>query len=131
MGETQNKGNEYNSTLSCRFSVVECLGEDSTKKLVEKLGSLYQSKSMVNKLFLRNKLYILRMSDGSLVTDHLNVFNTIISQKSFVDIKINEEEKCISLLYYFPDSWDTLIMIIGSNSTTLMLEYMVAYILSK
>ena len=27
-------------------------GEDSTKKLQEKLGNLYQSKSLVNKLFL-------------------------------------------------------------------------------
>ena len=32
-------------------------GEDSTKKSWEKLGNLYQSKSLVNKLFLRKKLY--------------------------------------------------------------------------
>jgi hypothetical protein len=62
--------------------------EDSAKKLWYKLGSLYRSKSLVNKLFLRKKLYLLRMSDGSLVTDHLNVFNTIISQLSSMDIKI-------------------------------------------
>jgi hypothetical protein len=30
--------------------------EDSTKKLWDKLGSLYQSKSFVNKFFLRNKM---------------------------------------------------------------------------
>jgi hypothetical protein len=53
-------------------------GEDSTKKLWDKLGSLYQLKSMVNKLFLGNKLYLLRMSEGSLVTEHLNAFNIII-----------------------------------------------------
>jgi len=54
-------------------------GEDSAKKLWDKLGSLYQSKSLKNKLFLRNKLYIMRMSEASSVIDHLNVFNTIIS----------------------------------------------------
>jgi hypothetical protein len=59
--------------------LLNVLGEDSTKKLWDKLGILYQSKSLVNKLFLRKKLYLLKMSDGSLVTAHLNAFNTIIS----------------------------------------------------
>jgi hypothetical protein len=59
--------------------LMNVLGENSTKKPCDKLGSLYQSKSLVNKLFLKNKLYLLRMSDGSLVTVYLNVFNTIIS----------------------------------------------------
>jgi hypothetical protein len=106
-------------------------GEDSTKKLWDKLGSLYQSKSLVNKLFLRKKLYLLRMSDGSSVTENLNAFNTIISQLSFIDIKITEEEKCIILLCSFPNSWDSLVMAIGSNSTTLALEDVVASLLSK
>jgi hypothetical protein len=43
-------------------------GESITKELWHKLGNLYQSKSLVNKLFLRNKLYHLRMEDGDYVT---------------------------------------------------------------
>jgi hypothetical protein len=54
-------------------------GEYLTKKLWDKLGSLYQSKSLVIKLFLIKKLYLMRMSNGSLVTGHSNVFNTILS----------------------------------------------------
>ena len=54
-------------------------GEDSAKKLWEKLGNLYQSKCLVNKLFLRKKLYHLRMEDGDSMTYHLNVFNTLES----------------------------------------------------
>jgi hypothetical protein len=88
-------------------------------------------KSLVNKLFLKNKLYLLRMSDGSSVTEHLNVFNTIISQLSFVDIKITEEEKCIILLCSFPNSWDNLVVAIGSNTTTLALEDVVSSLLSE
>jgi hypothetical protein len=38
--------------------------EATTKALWDKLGALYQSKSLVNKLFLRKKLYLLRMNDG-------------------------------------------------------------------
>ena len=75
------------------------LGEDTAKKLWDKLGNLYQSKSIVNTLFLRKKLYLLKMNDGDSVTKHLNAFNTIISQLLSVDIKITKEEKCINLLF--------------------------------
>ena len=63
-------------------------GEDTTKDLWEKLGNLYQFKSLVNKLFLRKKLYNLRMRDGDSVAEHLNAFNTVVSQLVFVEIKI-------------------------------------------
>jgi hypothetical protein len=53
-------------------------GEYLSKKLWDKLGILYKSKSIVNKLFLRKKLYLLKMSEGSPVTENLNVFNTIL-----------------------------------------------------
>jgi hypothetical protein len=90
-------------------------GEYLANKMWDKLGSLYQSKFLVNELFLKKKLYILRMSEGSLVTENLNVFNTIIIQLSSMDIKITKEEKCISLLFSFPYSSDSLVMAICSN----------------
>eukprot|EP00253_Pinus_taeda_P008516 PITA_08516 len=50
------------------------------KALWDKLGILYQSKSLVNKLLLRKKLYNLRMKDGDSVTEHLNAFNTVFDE---------------------------------------------------
>jgi hypothetical protein len=111
--------------------LLKVLGEDSTKKLWDKLGSLYQSKSLVNKLFFRKKLYLLKVSEDSSVTEHLNVFNKIISWLSYVYIKITEEEKCVSRLCYLRDSWDNLVVVIVNNSTTLLLEDMVASLLPK
>jgi len=63
-------------------------GEDTKKKLRDKLGNLYQSKPLMNKLFLRKKLYHLRMEDGESVTEHLNVFITQVSQLASVEIKM-------------------------------------------
>jgi len=54
-------------------------GEATAKALWDKLGTLYQSKSLVKKLFLQKKLYNLRMKDGDSVTEHLNAFNTVVS----------------------------------------------------
>ena len=71
-------------------------GEATVKALWDKLGTLYQSKSLVNKLFLRKKLYNLRMKDGDSVIENLNAFNTMVSQLESVDIKISDENKCIN-----------------------------------
>ena len=53
------------------------------------------------------------------MTENLNAFNTMVNQLLFVDIKISDEDKCISLLCSLPNSWDSLVVTIGSNATTL------------
>ena len=105
--------------------------EATTKALWDKLGTLYQSKSLVNKLFLQKNLYNLRMKDGDSVTEHLNAFNTVVSQLSFVEIKISDEDKCISLLCSLPDSWDSLVIAIGSNATALQFDEIVSALLTE
>jgi hypothetical protein len=107
-------------------------GESIAKELWDKLGNLYQSKSLVNKLFFRKKLYHLRMEDGDFVKKHINAFNTLVSQLGYVNITIAEEYKCITLLCYFPDSWDNLVVAIGSTTqSTLKYEDVVASLLSE
>ena len=101
------------------------------KALWDKVGTLYQSKSLVNKLFLRKKLYNLRMKDGDSVIEHLNVFNTVVSQLSSIDIKISDEDKCISLLCSLLDSWDSLVIAIGSNETALQFDEIVSALLTE
>jgi len=53
--------------------------EATTKYLWEKLGKLYQYKSLVNKLFQYKKLYNLRMRDRESVKEHMNAFNMLVS----------------------------------------------------
>jgi hypothetical protein len=103
--------------------------KDTTKDLCDKLGKLYQSKSLVNKLFMRNKLYNLRMRYGDLVAKHLNSFNTMVSQLVYVQIKISYEDKCIIFLCSLPDSWDSLVVAIGSNTTALKFDEVVSSLL--
>ena len=103
--------------------------EATAKDLWEKLGKLYQSKSLVNKLFLRKKLYNFRMRDRDSLAEHLNAFNTVVSHMSYVDIKISNEDKCISLLFSLPDLWDILVIAIGRNTTTLKFDEIVSSLL--
>eukprot|EP00253_Pinus_taeda_P008472 PITA_08472 len=106
-------------------------GEATTKAFWDKLGTLYQSKSFANKLFLRKKLYNLRMKDGDSVIKHMNVFNTMVIQLAFVDVKILDEDNCISLFCSLPDSWDSLVIAIGGNATALHFDEIVSSLLTE
>ena len=105
--------------------------EATTKDLWEKLGKLYQSKSMVNKLFLRNNLYNLRMKDRDSMKNHMNAFNVVVSQLLYVDINVYDEDKCISLFLSLPDTWDGMVVAIYSNTTTLSFDDVVSSLFSK
>jgi hypothetical protein len=72
------------------------------------------------------------MEDGYYVTEHLNAFNTLVSQLVSVNITIAEEDKCITLLCSLPDSWDNLVVAIGSTTqSTLKYEDVVSSLLSE
>ena len=58
------------------------------------------------------------------MTKHLNVFNTVVSQLLSIDIKISDEDKCISLLC-------SLVITIGSNATALQFDEIVSALLTE
>ena len=110
--------------------LLNIFGEGTTKKLWEKLGNLSYSKTLVNKLFLLNKIYRLRMADCDFVTKHLNYFNTLVHQVFYVNINMEEEDKCITLLCSLPNSWDNLVVSIGSTTqSTLNLDDLITSLL--
>ena len=53
--------------------------EPTTKKLWKKLSEIYQLKSLVNKIFLRKKLYSLRMEEGGWIYEYLEIFNMLVT----------------------------------------------------
>jgi hypothetical protein len=72
------------------------------------------------------------MEDGDSVTNHLNVFNTLVSQLVFFNITLAKEDKCITFLCYLSDSLDNLVVAIGSTTqSALKCEDVVASLLSK
>ena len=95
--------------MSLRFNITDVSEEATTNDLWDKLGKLYYSKSLVNKLFMRKKLHSPRMRDGDSVADQLNTFNIVVSKLVSVEIKILDEDKCISLLCSLTDTWDSLV----------------------
>ncbi|KAK2994543.1 hypothetical protein RJ640_012542 [Escallonia rubra] len=81
-----------------KYSVLK---ETSTLSMWSKLEKIYISKSLTNRLYLKKKLYQLRMDDGSDIRDHVNTFNKITIELLKVEVKIDEEDLAIIFLHHF------------------------------
>jgi hypothetical protein len=72
--------------------------EESPVPVWLKLESRYMSKSLTNKLYLKQRLYNMKMAEGSNLSQHINMFNQIIDDLKRVDVKFEDEDKALMLL---------------------------------
>jgi hypothetical protein len=75
---------------------------------------------LMNKLFMKTRLYNLRMQEGSDLQQHVNVFDNIITKLVKLGVKIDDEDKGIILLCSLSGSNDYLV-------TTLERQYQPQY----
>ncbi|GJT34447.1 retrovirus-related pol polyprotein from transposon TNT 1-94 [Tanacetum coccineum] len=73
----------------------EVIHETTAAGLWLKLESLYMTKSLANKLRLKDRLYTFRMKPGTSVQDHLDEFNTILIDLENLDVDIDDEDKAL------------------------------------
>eukprot|EP00253_Pinus_taeda_P002570 PITA_02570 len=104
------------------------VSDEEWKKLDRKAKSMIQL-CVSNSAFLN--VYNLRMKDGDSMIENMNALNILVSKLAFVDIKILNEDKCISLLCSIPDSWDSLVIAIGGNESALQFNEIVSTFLTK
>jgi cell division cycle protein 20 (cofactor of APC complex) len=66
-------------------------------------------KILTLKLYLKHKLFGLKMQEGSDLAEHINVFNKLIANFGKDDVKIDDEDRAIILLRSFPGSYEHLV----------------------
>eukprot|EP00253_Pinus_taeda_P009679 PITA_09679 len=96
------------------FNVVS---EKTATSLWTKFEKMYMSKSLTNRIILKRNLYNLRMKEGTMITDHLNTFNTLMVQLESIEVKFESEDKAVTLLCSFPRSWDHFVTSISLSSS--------------
>ena len=80
------------------------MDEESLAAIWLKLESRYMSKSLMKKLYLKQKLYGLKMTESSDLSQHINMFNQIISDLKRIDVKFEDKDKALMLLNSLPAS---------------------------
>ncbi|KAL8518692.1 hypothetical protein ACS0TY_009877 [Phlomoides rotata] len=110
-----NEGHESSTTRAKRIEILEkahcaiilCLGDKplrgvSKEKTVidvwRKLKSLYQTKSVSNKLYVKQKLLDFRMSEGKDLNEQLDTFNMYVDDLEDLDMKLEDDDKALMLL---------------------------------
>jgi len=108
-----------NLHLALADSVLSSVAnKKTTKEIWDALTKLYEVKSLHNKIFLKIRLYTLRMSQSISATDNINSLNMLFSQLSSLDYKITENERVELLLQSLLDSYDQLIINLTNNVLT-------------
>nr|GEU49279.1 Gag-Pol polyprotein [Tanacetum cinerariifolium] len=123
-----------NHHLALADGVLSSIEEKKTAKDVwDHLARLYEARSLHNKIFLKRKLYALCMTESTSVTEHVNNRNTLFSQLTFLDCKIDVQKRAEILLQSLPDSYDQVVINLTNNVLTdcLVFDDVAAFILEK
>jgi transposase InsO family protein len=97
----------------------------------EKLASVFESKSLVNRLFMRRKLLTMKMSEGDALSTHINMLKTLAEQLAAIGAQTSEEDLVMTLLMSLPPSYEHFITALESvNESELTYDYVVAKLLN-
>ena len=110
----------------------EVINEKSAASIWSKLESLYMTKSLANKLRLKERLFTLRMSEGTSIQSHLDEFNSLVIDLENQDVTIDDEDKAVLLICSLPPSYRHFkeIMLYG-NYVTLYFDDVKSHLLAK
>jgi len=110
----------------------EMLDKANVVDLWARLKELYMTKSLANKIRLKEMLCTFRMAEGTFVQKHLNEFNSILVDLESLDVNIENEDKAILLVVSLPPSYKHFKEImLYSNSDTISFKDVKSNLLSK
>ncbi|GKA76072.1 hypothetical protein Tco_0782450 [Tanacetum coccineum] len=101
--------------------LYEVADEETATGVWKKLEKLYMTKSLTNKLLLKQRLFSLRMKEGSSLKEHLDGLNSILMDLKNVEVKIEDEDATIVLLVSLPPSFESFVssFVVGKDTITL------------
>ncbi|GJU94344.1 retrovirus-related pol polyprotein from transposon TNT 1-94 [Tanacetum coccineum] len=84
----------------------EVTGETTARSVWTKLETLYMTKSLANKLYLKKKLYTFYMTAGRKISEHIDEFNKIVLDLANIEVKFEDEDLALLLLTSLSASYE-------------------------
>ena len=98
-----------------RFVAHNVVKEKITTYLMKALSSMHEKLLANIKVHLMKKLFSLKMAENASVARHLNEFNTITNQLSFVEIDVDDEIRVQIVLASLPNNWEATRMAVSNS----------------
>ena len=109
--------------LSLADSVIrEVAKEPTVADLWAKLESIYMKKSLANRLYIKKRMFTLKMHEGSSLDEHLDEFNKVCDTLETIDAALEDEDKALLLISSLPKSYEHFIDALMYGRQTLSLD---------
>ena len=89
--------------------------ETNVYNLLKKLESVFEQKTVGNKIFLLRKLVNMKLKKWIVMTDHLNAFQSIVNLLVAMKMTLDDEMQTSLLLCSLLDSWETFVVTISNS----------------
>nr|GEU79185.1 retrovirus-related Pol polyprotein from transposon TNT 1-94 [Tanacetum cinerariifolium] len=123
----------HSAVILCLGNKVlrEVIGETTAAGVWLKLETLYMTKSLANKLYLKKKLYTFYMPAGRKISEHIDEFNKIVLELANIEVKFKDEDLALLLLTSLPASYEHFVDTLLYGREALTLEDVMSTLNSK
>ncbi|GKB89902.1 retrovirus-related pol polyprotein from transposon TNT 1-94 [Tanacetum coccineum] len=123
----------HSAVILCLGNKVlrEVTGETTAARVWSKLETLYMTKSLANKFYLKKKLYTFYMPAGRKISEHIDEFNKIVPDLANIEVKFEDEDLALLLLTSLPASYEHFVNTLLYGREDLTLEDVMATLNSK
>ncbi|CAA0816208.1 Uncharacterized mitochondrial protein AtMg00810 [Striga hermonthica] len=102
----------------------------SADEIWKKLESQFMSKTLTTKLYLKQRLYGLKMQEGTDLGQHVNIFNQVVTDLASLEVKIEDEDKAMILLCSLPPSYEHMVTTLTYGKETIKTEEITSALLA-
>lgn len=124
------KDDNKKKDIKAKWIIVQCLSDKhlkyvnvtSANEMVKSLRTIFERKSIFNKLYLRKKLLTIKLGNNRM-EDHFIIFDNIVRELESTRTKLDEDDKVCHLLITIPEKYETVITAMETIAGKLTLEF--------